>query len=273
MKFLKWMSIGAVGIYLAALLFVFIAQRSFIYFPPAEPIPDWFISEHDEQILPVNIEGIGNIKSIYGAPPNETAPVILFLHGNGSAAHKYTLHFGAFQQWGMGYLAVEYPGYAANPCTPNETGILNTALANYDALIDMGITPDRIIIYGDSLGAAAAVHVASRRDAAGLILSAPFLSMQAMAHKQMPWFPTSVLLKDTYRSDLKMPSITEPLLLLHGDADELIPHSQGEALYALHNGNPALGEKRFILIKGGHHYLWNTEMPAHIKAAIERFTS
>ena len=271
MKFFKWISIGAVGLYLTALLFVFFTQRSFIYFPPEEPIPDWFLSEHDEQILPISIEGVGNIKSIYQPPPNDKAPIILFLHGNGSTAYQYTDHFEAFQNWGMGYLAVEYPGYAANPGTPNERDILRTALANYDMLIADGITPERIVIYGDSLGAAAAVHVASQRDAAGLILSAPFLSMQAMAHKQMPWFPTSILLKDTYRSDLKMPSITEPLLLVHGDADELIPHSQGEALYARHKGDPALGEKRFILIKGGHHNLWNTEMPMHIKAAVERF--
>ncbi len=272
MLWVKKLIFGGIAIYLSALVFVYFAQRSFIYFPPAEPIPDWSVNEHDEQVLVINLGGIGDIKSIYGAPPNDTSPVILFIHGNGSAAHQYTVHFEAFKRWGIGYLAVEFPGYAGNPGTPNERNILNTSLANYDALIDMGITSERIIIYGDSLGAAAAIHVASQRSAAGLILSAPFLSMQAMAHKQMPWFPTSILLKDKYRSDLKMPSITEPLLLLHGDADELIPHAQGEALYGLHQGDPAKGDKQFILIKGGHHHLWNTEMPTHIKAAIERFT-
>lgn len=268
MVFVKWILIGAVGLYLIALLFVYFAQRGFMYFPPEEPIPDWFFSEHDEQILPVTLNGIGAIKSIYSPPPTEGAPVILFIHGNGSAAHEYTEHFEAFRSWGAEYLAVEYPGYAGNPGTPNEDDILRTALANYDALIDMGIEPEHIVIYGDSLGAACAVHVASQRQAAGLILSAAFLSMQAMAQQQMPWFPTSILLKDKYRSDLKIPSITEPLLLLHGDADELIPHTQGKALYDLHQGN-----KQFILIKGGQHHLWNTDMPAHIKAAVARFTN
>lgn len=266
-KIVKWIVIGAVGLYLVALLFVFFAQRSFMYFPPEDPIPDWFLNEHDEQVLPITVEGIGGIKSIYNPPPSDDAPVILFIHGNGSAAHQYTVHFEAFREWGVGYLAVEFPGYAANPGTPNEGDILRTALANYDMLISKGIKPDNIIIYGDSLGAACAVHVASQRGAAGLILSAPFLSMQSMAREQMPWFPTSLLLKDKYRSDLKMPSITEPLLLLHGDADELIPHSQGKALFDLHQG-----DKQFILIKDGQHHLWNTEMPEHIKAAIEAFT-
>jgi len=67
---------------------------------------------------------------------------------------------------------------------------------------------------------------------------------------------------------LKMTTITEPLLLLHGDADELIPHAQGKALFELHQG-----EKQFTLIKGGKHYMWDTEMPRHIQAAIERFTN
>ncbi len=262
------------AIYLAALLFIYFMQRSFIYFPPRAPIPKQFFNYHTKaQILPIDLAGVGTLSSIYQPPPNEQAPVIILLHGNASAAHQFTEYFSAFEAWGMGYLAIGWPGYSSNSGTPNETDILRAGLANYDALIAKGITPERIVIYGESLGAAAAIDIASQRDAAGLILSAPFLSMQAMARKQMPWFPTSLLLKDKYRSDLKMPSIAEPLLILHGDADRVIPHAQGKALYALHSGKPEQGEKQFILIKNGQHQLWNTEAPEHIKAAIERFTN
>ena len=268
MVVIKWIGFSAIGLYLIALVVVYLTQRTFMYFPPLEPIPDSLLEQRDETILPVSIKDIGEIKSIYSPPPIEDAAVVLFMHGNGSAAYQYTEHFDAFKSWGVGYLAVEFPGYAGNLGKPNEEDILRTALANYDMLMSIGIKPSNIIIYGDSLGAACAVHVASQRDAAGLILSAPFLSMQAMARKQMPWFPTSLLLKDKYRSDLKMTTITEPLLLLHGDADELIPHAQGKALFELHQG-----EKQFTLIKGGKHYMWDTEMPRHIQAAIERFTN
>ncbi len=117
-----------------------------------------------------------------------------------------------------------------------------------------------------ALGAAAAIYVASERQAAGLILSAPFLSMQAMAKKQMPWFPTSLLLQDTYRSDLKIPSVDAPLLILHGDADIVIPHTQSKALFSLHPG-----DKNYVLIKGGQHNLWNTEMSEHMRAFITTY--
>ncbi len=264
----KWAIIGVVGLYLAALSFVYFTQRTFMYFPPQAPIPSNYSKKNEVRIIAVNVPDIGKVQSIFGEPPSDMAPVILFIHGNGSAAYQYVEHFEAFKSWGIGYLAVEFPGYAANPGMPNEYDILSAALANYDELVAMGIAPERIVIYGDSLGAACAVHITSKRDAAGLILSAPFLSMQAMAKKQMPWFPTSLLLKDKYRSDLKMPEVTVPLLLLHGDDDELIPHTQGKALYKLHQG-----KKQFILIKGGQHYMWNTEMPDHIKEAVERFTN
>ncbi len=159
---------GIVITYLIALFAIYFVQRSFIYFPPKEPIPDWFSTEHNEQILPIAIGNIGEIKSIYSPPPTDAAPVILFIHGNGSAAHQYTAHFKAFKAWGLGYLAVEFPGYADNPGKPNERDILRTALANYDALMSKNIAPERIVLYGDSLGAAAAVHVASERQLLGL---------------------------------------------------------------------------------------------------------
>ena len=76
----------------------------------------------------------------------------------------------------------------------------------------------------------------------------------------MPFFPSSLVLKDTYRSDHRISSVTEPLLVLHGEKDELIPHSQGKALFDLHKG-----EKNFVLIKNGQHMLWGTEMATHIK--------
>ncbi len=168
MVIVKWAILAVIGLYLVALLAVYFAQRGFMYFPPEEVVPSWFLDEYDEQILPISVAGIGEIKSIYSPPPEEGAPVILFIHGNGSAAYQYTDHFAAFKAWGVGYLAVEFPGYAGNPGVPNETNILRTSLANYDRLIDKGIQPGNIVIYGDSLGAACAVHVASERQSAGL---------------------------------------------------------------------------------------------------------
>ncbi len=260
MAWLKWMIIGAITLYLAALIYVYVAQRKFMYFPPAEPIPETvFVG----RIQPIDVAGVGQINSIYQPPPTDAAPVIMFIHGNGSAAHQYEDHYTAFTSWGAGYLGMEYPGYAANVGTPNEDDIFKTALANYDFLITKGIKPENIIIFGHSLGAAIALHVAKNRDSAGLVLASPFLSMEAMSRLQMPFFPTSLVLKDKYRSDLRIGEISEPLLVLHGEMDELIPHSQGKALFDLHRG-----DKKFVLIKTGRHQLWGKEMSNNIEAFV-----
>ncbi len=234
-----------------------------MYFPPPEAASPAVFQARGEQIIPIDVDGIGAINAIYSPPPTQGAPVILFIHGNGSAAHQYIEYFDDFKSWGTGFLAVEYPGYAANPGMPNEADNLKSAQAHYDYLRAAGVEPSQIIIFGHSLGAALAVDVAKNNEAAGLVLGAPFLSMQAMGRKQMPWFPMSLLMKDKYRSDLRISQVDEPLLVLHGAADELIPHTQGKALYELHKG-----EKEFVLIKGGRHHFWNTEMPDHIKAFV-----
>ncbi len=160
---------------------------------------------------------------------------------------------------------MEYPGYDGSPGRPNESDILATALAGYDALRAKGVLPENIIIHGDSLGASAGIYLAAQREAAGLVLSAPFLSMRAMARKQMPFFPTSIMLKDTYRSDKWIQNVKAPVLILHGDADTLIPPVQSKALYDLYPG-----PKDYQIIRGGTHSLWNTDMPNKVKGFINK---
>jgi len=268
MMWIKWALIVVVGLYLVALLAVYVLQRNFMYFPDTRPAPVGFEARHGVEIITVHVEGIGELKSVYAPPSQQDGPVILFFHGNGNSVYSRVSQFRDFKSWGAGFLAVEYPGYGGNPGRPNQADIFTTALAYYDWLIAQGHRPDQIVIYGHSLGSASAVHVAQNRDSTLLILSAPFLSTLAMAQKQMPFFPTRVLLKDQYRSDLAMPTITEPLLVIHGNADDVIPYKMGQQLYALH-----LGDKAFVTIKGGQHYLWNTDMPEHIHAAVVKYTS
>jgi len=265
MVYAKRIAVSVIVVYGLAVLFVYFAQRSFMYFPNTAPADAGFEARHNMEIITLNVEGIGPMNSVY-APAIDGAPMILFFHGNGSSVYDRVQKFKSFQNWGAGFLAVEYPGYGGNPGKPNQKDIFKTALANYDWLSAQGYQPSQIVIHGHSLGTASAVYVAHERQGALLVLTAPFSSMSAMSKRRMPFFPTKFLVKDTYRSDLLMPEIDEFLLVIHGTDDGIIPHAEGEILYALHSG-----DKIFISIDDGRHYLWNTDTPRLINAAIKKY--
>ncbi len=240
-----------------------------MYFPPQDVADTAVLTARGEALITVNVAGSGDIKAIYQAPPTDTAPVILFFHGNGSAAHYYNAYFDDFQRWGYGYLAAEYPGYAGSPGTPTEDSLLRAGQAHYDTLMARGIAPEQIYIFGHSLGAALAVNTAKNNPTKALILGAPFLSMQDMARRQMPFFPTRYLIKDTYRSDKRIARIDAPILILHGTDDGVVPIAAGKALYALApDGNGENGKKTFIAIEHGHHDFWSTKGPQRIQQFI-----
>ena len=255
LKFAKLFFIIAISLYLVVVLFVYIKQRSFQYFPQADKASKAYLVQNQIEVLPISVASIGIIDSYY-RKAEVGKPLVLFLHGNASLAYDYLPYLMQITQNGGGFLAVEYPAYAGRPGKVTEKSILKTALAAYDSLIKMGISPQQIIVHGDSLGASAAVYIAANRDIGGLALSAPFYSMRAMARKQMPFFPTNILLKDTWRSDQWIKNVKAPLLIIHGDKDRLIPYSQSQDLIKLHEAKHG-----YKLIKNGQHFLWQTEMP------------
>lgn len=263
MAWLKRLGVAAAFVYLVALLAVYVFQRGFIYFPTSTPVSAGFGDEYNVQLVGVKVADVGQITSIYRAPGPD-ASVILFFHGNGGSAHDRVAQLKDFSDWGVGFLAVEYPGYADNPGKPSEESFLNSALAHYDWLRDQGVNPDQIVIYGHSLGAASAVYVASKRDAAALVLTAPFLSALAMARRRMPFFPTKLLLKDKFRSDLYVESVDEPLVIFHGTEDAVVPHEMGKRLSDLYIGVP-----HFQSVDGAGHYLWGHRgMKDDFRAAV-----
>lgn len=265
MKQFKRLLIIFVVFYLIALVFVYVKQRSFIYFPENTAPPDEFVSAFDLEVVEIEVDGVGGVQSYYKAP--ETGgPLILFFHGNGGSVYHRAALLSLFKTWGAGYLAVEYPGYAGNPGKPTEKTILDSALSHYDWLIVNGVLSGQIVIYGHSLGAASAVHVAAECDAASLVLSAPFLSATSMGRHRMPFFPAGLLLKDKFRSDLKMAFVDEPLVVIHGSIDRIIPHYMGKMLSERHSG-----DNTFVTMEGVGHAMFPTQMDRYLKDALFRY--
>lgn len=172
--------------------------------------------------------------------------VTLFLHGNaGNVSHRGS-HLGAIRAAGSSILIADYRGYGRSEGRPSEKGLYADAEGAYEYLRRRGYAPERIIVHGESLGTSVAVALAVRKPVAGVVLEAPFTSAGDIAHRVVPFL--GPLLVRAFPTRRWVGRLSVPLLIIHGDADEVVPFSMGEELFAA-----APGPKRFWRIPGGGH--------------------
>lgn len=173
--------------------------------------------------------------------------VTLYFHGNGGNIANRPGHLREIGAAGSPILVPDYRGYGkSEPRLPTERGLYRDAEAAYDYLIAMGYPPERIVVLGESLGAAIAAHVASRRPCAGLVLECPFTSLSAMAGHYVPLIGR--LFASGYRTRRKIASVHVPVLIIHGDLDRTVPYAMGRAVFAA-----AHEPKSFWTVEGAAH--------------------
>jgi fermentation-respiration switch protein FrsA (DUF1100 family) len=183
------------------------------------------------------------------------APVVLFLHGNaGNLAQRAELAVWFAEEARVSLLMIDYSGYGGNPGAPSEAEAELDALAAYDHLRAAGHEARRIVLYGESLGGALALAVATQRDCAGLVVQSSFASLAAMARAKFPWLPlAAVLARGAFPSEERARQLRCPLLVVHGTRDELVPFAQGERL---REAAGARGELLAIEGAGHNDLLW-----------------
>jgi acetyl esterase/lipase len=252
--FIRKAAIVLLVLYLVLVLLLYVFQRNFLFHPDQRPILPAEAGLADFEAVAITPV----LKSWWRAPPTKDAPVILYFHGNGGALAGRSGIFAEMAGWGAGVLGVGYPGYGGNPGQPNEADIHRAAQANYDWLIKQGIDPKRIVITAHSMGTGAAVPLAAKNKAAGLILESPFTSMAETAQLVMPFVPAKWMVHDSFRSAAHIAKVKMPVVWMHGTADQLIPYAMGERLLA-----QVRGPKCTLRIDGGDHdHLWNMGVAA-----------
>ncbi len=239
------------GLYLIALALIYIFQRSFMYLPDTQRVtPEQ--AELDGFAMVDIVLGENKLVSWWHPPANETQGVILHFHGNGGALAGRADMYRALAESGAGILAVGYPGYGGNAGKPGEQAFYQAARANYGWLRKQGFRGKDIVIVGQSVGTGPATYLAANTNAAGLILEAPYTSMADMAARQMPIFPSRLLVKDQYDNVSRIAQIDTPLVWIHGERDNLIPVEMGQELF-----DAARQPKcAYRIKKGGHNDLW-----------------
>jgi len=243
---LKSILIVALVCYGGLLALLYLTQRAMQYFP------ERFRTAPAEAGLPeaqeIELETPDGERVIaWHLPPRGDKPVILYFHGNGGSLRGRADRFRALTADGTGLVALSYRGYGGSSGRPTEAGLINDAVAAY-AFARARYPAERIVLWGESLGTGVAVALAIEKPVAHVILDAPYSSTVDVA-ADLYWFlPVRLLMKDQFRSDLRIKNVQAPVLILHGDGDDIIPMRYGERLLAM-----VPGEKRMVRFAGGYH--------------------
>jgi fermentation-respiration switch protein FrsA (DUF1100 family) len=176
------------------------------------------------------------------------APVVVHFHNNREMAEDSAGLAYELAARGMGVMLVEYRGYGATTgASPSEKGLYADAEAALDLLAARGVGPERIVLWGTSLGTGVAAEMARRGRGGRLVLVTPYTSIPDLVTNVAPFLPASWLVADHFDTLAKALSIRIPTIVVHGDADEIVPFRMGERVAA------AIPGARFLRIVGGHH--------------------
>jgi len=173
---------------------------------------------------------------------------VLFFHGNaGNISHRLA-HAAALSAASLDVLLVDYRGYGRSTGRPSEEGLYRDARASLAALKSGGaVDPSRVLLMGESLGGAVALHLALESPPRGCVLQSTFTSLRDVGREHYP-AALSALAGDAYPSLRRIASLRAPLLVIHGDADEIVPLAHGRALFAA-----APEPKRLLVVPGAGH--------------------
>ncbi len=161
----------------------------------------------------------------------ETRPTILFFYGNGMCLANSGPEFDALRKLGANVLIPEYPGYGMSEGQPSEARIYELAEAAYVYVCQRtDVDARRVVACGWSLGAASAVHLASRHDMRGLITISGFTTMREVGRRMVPWLPLSWFLRPQFDNLARMPNVSCPVLIVHGERDDLVPPDMAQRL-------------------------------------------
>jgi len=244
---LKWLLVFVVAVYVLTIVGLAVFQRRFLYFPDRRLThpADAGMSGVEELRL---VTDDGETLVAWHVPPTERHPLILYFHGNGGALVDRVPRFRMFAASGYGLLAVSYRGYGGSTGSPTQTGLMRDGEAAYQEARARGYEGDRIVLIGESLGTGVATALATTHEAAALVLDSPYLSAADVAAAHYRMLPVRWLMFDQFRSDLAIRDVHIPVLIVHGEEDEVVPINSAKRLFELANE-----PKMFMSVSGGGH--------------------
>jgi fermentation-respiration switch protein FrsA (DUF1100 family) len=239
--------IGLAGIYVLLCLLLFFLQRYLIYFPDKTIFftPNNIYLKYEE----INYKTSDNhLINSWLIPADSSKYIVIFCHGNAGNISNRLESIQIFNRLSLDVFIFDYRGFGKSKGTPDEEGTYLDALGAWDFLVGKkGYDPEKIIIFGRSLGSGVASWLAREKNPAALILESSFTSLPDLGANIYPFLPVRLLSKYNYPTFENLNYIDCPKLFIHSKGDEIIPFTLGMENYRL-----ARGQKEFLEIQGSH---------------------
>jgi pimeloyl-ACP methyl ester carboxylesterase len=231
---------------------VWLLQRRLIYFPDRSTPP------HAAQVVPgaqdvtlPTVDGLRLAAWLITPEPGTRDRHLAVLVAPGNAGNRLARAplAAALADQGLTVLLVDYRGYGGNPGSPSEEGLARDIQAARTYLVEqVGIPAERLLYYGESLGAAVVTALAARYPPAGLILRSPFTDLSAVGHEHYPFLPVRLLARDRFPVVTLITEVTAPTLVIYGTADSIVPPAQSVTV-----ADKAAGPVRVVAVEGADH--------------------
>jgi len=221
-------------VYFFILIFLYFYQRNLLYHPNENNYSGDQITVDIQKVKILTSDKIELI-GWYHEKNIKNLKTLLFFHGNAGSLENRIHKLNNFKEMDINFLIIAWRGFSGNKGKPSEKGLYEDGQSAINWLKNNGLDEKNLILYGESLGTGVATHLAQNKNFAGIILETPFTSMIDAAKTFYPYIPVKLLLKDKFENQKKIKNINSPILIMHGEVDQIVPFSMGKKIYEIAN--------------------------------------
>jgi pimeloyl-ACP methyl ester carboxylesterase len=236
--------VSALAVVALLLALVWALQRRLIYLPfPAAVPPGAALLDRVREVTLRTADGLELGAWFVAGGERDRRVGVLVAAGNAGNRSLRAPLAEALAQHGLAVLLFDYRGYGGNPGRPTEAGLARDVRAAMRFLGDeAGLSGDRLLYYGESLGAAVVTELATAHPPAGLVLRSPFVDLASVGRVHYPFLPVRTLLRDRYPLAEQLARVTVPTTVVYGSDDRIVPPDQSRAVAAAAGGPTRLVE-------------------------------
>jgi fermentation-respiration switch protein FrsA (DUF1100 family) len=241
--------LAVLGTAVLALALLWTGQRRLIYVPEGVVVPAAEVLPAATEVTLSTADGLALRAWFMPAEGADRGVSVLVASGNGGNRSVRAPLARALASKGLSVLLFDYRGFGGNPGRPTEQGLAKDVRAAYRFLVgDAGVRRDRLVYFGESLGAAVVTELATEHPPGGLALRSPFVDLASVGQVHCPFLPVRVLLRDRYPLAAGLAKVAVPTTVIYGSDDSVVPPEHSLAVAAA-----AAGPTRVVRVDGADH--------------------